>query len=359
MASGLPALMGLPDSYELSNVDDPNCGLPYDVIEENVFANCFEFRIGGVDTLLSIEIPDSASVWPTIPADGVSRRYNRTQIENTIEEIVVSLTSGEDPLESQEVIISTAWIDGSGGHDHGAENDLISLPVQRMGWIVNTEENDSSHTYLEAVTDEEGEVRLRFRAPEFGGKIEILAQHILASDTLEARDTLTITVPDLVLLPASTEYQKIGGTASHNGPPLHTTDNNHYGTQEFVDSLLSIAQAWNNLADLDSIDADQAPLRINDMSLPNGGKFDVYGSWNSPHSFHRVGRDADIRTTRNLPENGGRIGVLLSRRIIAGEVQYTNLVFENLCSEKNATPQVHFTLRNNQRIGEHYHLYFY
>ena len=58
MASGLPALMGLPDSYELSNVDDPNCGLPYDVIEENVFANCFEFRIGGVDTLLSIEIPD-------------------------------------------------------------------------------------------------------------------------------------------------------------------------------------------------------------------------------------------------------------------------------------------------------------
>jgi len=59
MASGLPALMGLPDSYELSNVDDPNCGLPYDVIEENVFANCFEFIIGGKEQLIVEASQDS------------------------------------------------------------------------------------------------------------------------------------------------------------------------------------------------------------------------------------------------------------------------------------------------------------
>ena len=35
-------------------------------------------------------------------------------------------------------------------------------------------------------------------------------------------------------------------------------------------------------------------LRVNDMSLPRGGLFDVDNNWTGPHDGHRLGREADI-----------------------------------------------------------------
>lgn len=35
-------------------------------------------------------------------------------------------------------------------------------------------------------------------------------------------------------------------------------------------------------------------LRVNDMSLPLGGLFDIDNNWMSPHSGHRVGLEVDI-----------------------------------------------------------------
>lgn len=168
-------------------------------------------------------------------------------------------------------------------------------------------------------------------------------------------------MPRLVVLKNSNQYLKIGGTASHQGPPSFQTDNNHYGTKAFVDSLIAIAKAWNGFAELDSIEAGQAPLRINDMSLPNGGKFDIEGKFLdrlSYHAYHRVGRDVDIRTTRILPEeSGGRTGVLLEPVKISGRTRYRNRTFEDLWVEKGANPRPRVHAEGEDE--EHYHIYFY
>jgi murein endopeptidase len=39
-------------------------------------------------------------------------------------------------------------------------------------------------------------------------------------------------------------------------------------------------------------------LGINDMSLPQGGVFDIAGAWSEPHCSHKHGLDADIEQAR-------------------------------------------------------------
>ena len=87
-----------------------------------------------------------------------------------------------------------------------------------------------------------------------------------------ARDTLLVKVPGLELLEDGTNYTKIGGTANHNGPPGFAEDHNHYGTNATVLAMDLIAGAYR-----DSLPNEQI-LHINDISLPNGGLFDVNGN---------------------------------------------------------------------------------
>jgi hypothetical protein len=172
----------------------------------------------------------------------------------------------------------------------------------------------------------------------------------------------------LVLLPDGDNYEKVGGTASHHGPRVdgafsdfREPDNNHYATETFRDSLIALADAWaDSVASDSTLDNRQTPLNINDLSLPNGGKMDVFGSWNAPHRTHRVGRDADIRTTRRLPFTApfeARNGILLTPVLINGRERYRNRRFESFCIAKGANPlpRVH----DEGEPGEHYHIYFY
>lgn len=243
-----------------------------------------------------------------------------------------------------------------------------------MGYLVNIAEQDSAQGEIEALTNEEtGRLSLRYNAPEFGGQIALVAQYIQETDTLFARDTVNILVPNLILLPEGTSYSKVGGTPSHFGPRvdhLHqdfrVPDNNHYGTLELVDFLINLSNSWEAMILADSTqDNRQTPLNINDMSLPNGGKFDIYGRWTGSHSYHRVGRDVDIRTSRNLPIGNNRNGVLLTALVnelgepildVNNNKIYKNRVFEELLFDLGAD--------QNSRIhgigsNEHYHIYFY
>jgi len=45
-------------------------------------------------------------------------------------------------------------------------------------------------------------------------------------------------------------------------------------------------------------------LKFNDMSLVNGGKFEIAGNWNTgvPHDEHRLGQNCDI-FSGNVPTN--------------------------------------------------------
>ena len=101
------------------------------------------------------------------------------------------------------------------------------------------------------------------------------------------------------------------------------------------------------------------------MSLPNGGKFDIFGRWTGSHFYHRVGRDVDIRTTRNLPIGNNRNGVLLTIVLdTSGDPLLdanNNEIFKNRFFE-----ELLFDLGADQNSGihgtglnEHYHIYFY
>ena len=79
----------------------------------------------------------------------------------------------------------------------------------------------------------------------------------------------------------------VGYTQYHEGPPSFDCDNNHYGTTLLVDALKNIAADYQKYY-------PGTRIRINDMSLKNGGKFDIGGEWKGSHSQHRIGKNADI-----------------------------------------------------------------
>jgi len=161
---------------------------------------------------------------------------------------------------------------------------------------------------ITARTDANGRIQFGYRAPVFGGEIEFVATTISEGDTLVARDTLRVKVPDLELLANGADYVKLGGAANHHGPPGFAEDHNHYGTSATVLAMNSIAVAYR-----DSLPNEQI-LHINDISLTNGGLFDVSGQWRPPHTTHRTGEDVDIKT--ELPGTRQGVPVRIPRNAI-------------------------------------------
>ncbi|MBO6794525.1 MAG: hypothetical protein JJ895_11485 [Balneolaceae bacterium] len=80
-------LFNLPPGYSENNdINDPNCGLPIDALEDNIFVNCFEFRIGDEQPEIefSIEIPEPKEMWPTIPSTGAPNDFDFSQVESSL-----------------------------------------------------------------------------------------------------------------------------------------------------------------------------------------------------------------------------------------------------------------------------------
>jgi len=317
-------------------------------------------------------IPGKKEIWPTIPSFGAFRTFfKHTKILNTKKGIQIRVMRDGQPAADQSVHIYADWVVGSGGHSHngyqqhGKKADKIP-PKNSKGVFIDQATNYSSKDFIVAVTNSDGLITVNYTAPHYGGKVVLRATTQINGQNFVARDTLQVRVPNLVLLPKGINYRKVGGTANHPGPRLdglypnsRTPDTDHWITETFKDSLIAIANVWHNLVLEDSTQDDrQTPLNINDISLIDGGQFDVLGNWNQPHQFHRVGRDADIRTTRSFPMNpSSRNGVILHRMIIAGKVQLINKEFQNICFKKGGypTPEVHSKNTSN----EHYHIYFY
>jgi len=127
------------------------------------------------------------------------------------------------------------------------------------------------------------------------------------SDTTKFDTVSLITkVPGLQLLPAGTNYIKYGGTCRHHGPEgpsgCTTPDTDHWGTAEIVQSIIAIADSF-------ALNYPSFRIRINDMSLPLGGGFDLGGNWVADiieqhpndgrcndvgHCEHRNGSSGDI-----------------------------------------------------------------
>jgi len=302
------------------------------------FLDKLDIFVGVVTDSFEITISDPDSIWPTLPA-GQGGNPNARNLKDTT---TVELIQNGIRIPNRDVTISASMILPSGGHDHTIQPLQDSLGV----FTIYGANPDTASGTITARTDANGRIQFGYRAPVFGGEVEFVAMTISEGDTLVARDTLLVKVPGLELLEDGTNYTKIGGTANHNGPPGFAEDHNHYGTNATVLAMDLIAGAYR-----DSLPNEQI-LHINDISLPNGGLFDVNGNWLPEHSSHRTGEDVDVRT--ELP--GTRQGVPVRIPRNATNWQTTTLVrnriFERRSNNSNAVADIH----NANTIAEHYHL---
>lgn len=137
-----------------------------------------------------------------------------------------------------------------------------------------------------------------YKAPEASGRVEFDTSWTFprgyvcldnGRQTCSFTDHLEVAIELQPLDPDASLFILTGATTPH---PL-----NHFGTADAVTRLRMIAQKYKK--------DTQKKLSINDMSLPNGGLFDLCSTWNPAdkcppaapnggHSTHRAGTDADI-----------------------------------------------------------------
>jgi hypothetical protein len=162
-----------------------------------------------------------------------------------------------------------------------------------------THEGEESLGALEAQTDQNGALEFDYTGSMVSGRYILQAATQVDGDSLFARDTLVVQVPNLVSLGEDTSYILSGGTCAHHGASTdgiaarcETPDNNHFITKAAEDSLGAAAKEY--------LIAVDEKIRVNDISLPLGGYFGINSDWTGAHVSHRIGEDVDIENLSNL-----------------------------------------------------------
>jgi PKD repeat protein len=180
-----------------------------------------------------------------------------------------------------QVKIDYHTLTGSGGHDHDrgalpgpSERDSVAFAGSFPGKGTFSPETGISSTSFP--------ISPLYTAPELSGTVEADVQCSFP-DTRRcdpARITMNIEVPDLEPFPFVPElYDLTGQTINHSS--------NHWGKHIFNEALKNLAITYHN-AYRDS------KLEFNDMSLAQGGLFDIHGTWNKDHGAHRCGTEVDL-----------------------------------------------------------------
>lgn len=282
-------LFNLPTGYSVNDdINDPNCGLPIDAVEDNIFVNCFEFRIGDEQPEIELEFENGTSVWPTLRNNGIDGgNPNNRNIKN----ITVTLTSGGEPVSNEEIDLQVSFLLNSGGHDH-----LILPDSSLLGNITNLQTNTVFRNgNARGITNIDGQILFEYSASQISGEFLFTATKS-SNQAIEIVDTVSIRVPNLEFLGSSPYFELVGA------PQYNTTTNDpcrteasltsehafgHFGTSSINSEIHEIAESF-YLAN------DSTKLRINDMSLEYGGLFDFENNWATPHRSHRIGINADI-----------------------------------------------------------------
>jgi hypothetical protein len=262
-----------------------------------------EREIAVLEQTLKIVLHGSREIWPLLPPASPTNPHpdNTTLLE-------IQMTRGGEPVASHPFKLWTEYVDRSGGHDHDEQQPRPRRPEGDFscnGHFVSAQSapNQRGNPMKES-TQVNGKAAYEYVASIFGDRMLLKVQsrsNSLLWDTLSVAER----VPDLELLPERPYYLKIGGRCNHYGPRddtnyqgCRTPDNNHWGVGFTLNAIDSISANYQRIFPADPI------LKINDISLPTGGRFDIWGHWegNSDHEYHRLGRDVDIRRGEDIPE---------------------------------------------------------
>lgn len=156
----------------------------------------------------------------------------------------------------------------AGGHYHSGTTESqarIGTLSPRSGHMTGGEWN-YQWDLPEAAQEWKLTVTARFENPFRPGTI-VQATFAL-DDVFASRYTGLVRVPD-----GGQDYDRVGGTATH---PEHLND---WGTSALVSRMQRAARLYR--------EATGDRTRVNDMSLPYGGRFDLGGAWGGSHREHR------------------------------------------------------------------------
>ena len=171
----------------------------------------------------------------------------------------------------------------------------------------------------EGETQEDGREKFDYVASVFGDRMLLRVETTEPNKKQFLWDTLSLAekADNLVLLTEGVNYRLVGGTCEHHGPSDRVTaencqapNDNHFGTATLVRIIQAVADSF-------AMKYPGFRLRINDMSLPFGGKFETDGSWNprADHQEHRAGTNADIALTA-YNQNGQEVSLTQKQRTI-------------------------------------------
>ena len=213
----------------------------------------------------------------------------------TTSTITVSLTSPAPP-EGCTVNLSIEPVANSGGHS----NHSGTRPKGKI--------TDSSGNVISSVnlSNAENSAVVKYTSSEVGGEERIIAT-VTGGDESEAK--IKVRVPGLGSMGESDAWRLTGQTTNH---PV-----NHYGTYTTIGNIGNMAADYYQQFD--------ATLGINDMSLPDGGMFDICGTYNPTdtclnapnggHSSHRKGTGVDIDRTAQSQNGWIRVDRIAIREI--------------------------------------------
>lgn len=196
--------------------------------------------------------------------------------------------------------------DSSGGHFHGtaAERSLR----RRVGWLEPEAGSFSSGTWTNTWKAPEyaQEVSFRYYLVEIGGPNDGMESTFYSLENSATR------LGGLGRIPASGDgsYVRVGGTNPH------PEDFNDWGVPGLISGVTRTAADYHR--------ATGDVVRVNDMSLFFGGRFDLDANFpegRASHQEHRFGTEIDFRPSDMTPAQRARF-------VKAAEGKFASMIFE-------------------------------
>ena len=237
------------------------------------------------------------SIWPDLPPGTITSKETYPPGYNPKRGFTISVMGAEgNPVPNAEVEIRHDYQEGTGGHAHGASNDLT--PGQFLQGTFYGQ--SGSGPSLSLTTDANGIAIVdSLVASQISGTYLITA-HLVSDPSIMDTVNLNVQVPalahfgDWILFPTGdpvpyTFSQSTTGNANH--------PNNDYCTIAMGDSLVYAICKFYDWSESKEGGRKPFVISINDISLPWGGVFDINDTWEDPHQLHRIGHSVDINNT--------------------------------------------------------------
>jgi hypothetical protein len=229
------------------------------------------------ETLISLELEPNSVVpgrQDTYPGHGPDI-IRQIEICGHVDNALAPYTDGELVLSVDEVLFS-------GGHAHpGRPMNHDPVPNRISG---------------QQLQQNNGEFYADYEDPcQWGGQYQVRAYFLRGAEAYYGIETLNIRWEDLYELNEHESYDLVGWSDQH--------PDNHFVRQEYFEIPKLIAINFYELVS-DSFPEDTLPtVYINDMSLVQGGRFDIGQTsgcpncalWEYPHKSHRIGCSMDTQ----------------------------------------------------------------